>query len=338
MIVASTAADVRDVVVEGESGLKTLYPSIQYEPSKRRLTWANGTTATLFSADEPNSLRGPQGHWAICDELAKWRYPETFDQLMLGLRLGQNPRVAVATTPRPTEIIKRLLKDPHCAVTRGSTYDNKDNLAPAFMQQIISRYEGTRLGRQELNAEVLEDSMGALWKRSQIDALRVETMPTLRSVVVAVDPSGSKGGDECGIVVAGMGENEHGYILEDLSLQALPDQWARAAVAAYHKHKANQIIAEGNYGGEMVRLTIQTVPGAPQVKIISASHSKQARAEPVASLYEQGKIHHVGFYPQLEDELTNWEPNTGAASPNRLDALVWAMTELMLQGSIQLWL
>lgn len=331
-IVAATAADVRDVVVEGESGILNISIGSnrpKYEPSKRRLTWPNGTTATLFSADEPDRLRGPQHHWAICDELAAWRRPETWDMLMFGLRLGQHPRVAIATTPRPTPIIKSLIIDPTCHVTRGSTYDNKANLAPAFFQQIVGKYEGTRLGRQELNAEILDDVPGALWTRAIVESTRVTKHPDLIRVVVGVDPHASTG--ESGIIVAGLGTDKHGYILDDLSTGGSPDTWARQAVTGYHKYKADRIAAEANNGGDMVITTILTVDSNVATKKLWASRGKQTRAEPVAALYEQGRVHHVGMFASLEDELCTWVPGETSDSPNRLDAAVWAITELMLE-------
>jgi phage terminase large subunit-like protein len=332
-IVGATAADVRDICVEGESGLHTLYPELNYEPSKRRITWPNGAQASLFSADEPDRLRGPQFHWAICDELAAWRKPEgALAMLMLGLRLGTDPRCAIATTPRPIKAIRDLLESPTTFVTRGTTYENRANLAPAFFEQIITRYEGTRLGRQEIEAEILEDTEGSIWKRSLLDDLRVSVIPELTRIVVAVDPSASskEGSDEAGIVAAGLGVDGHGYVLEDVSRRGTPHDWAMAAVSLYNKWRANMLVAEVNQGGEMVSLTLGTIKGAPPVKLIHASQGKVARAEPVHALYEQKRVHHVGFYPELEDQYCNWIP--GNKSPDRLDAAVYALTELMILG------
>ena len=330
-IVAATAADARDVVVEGQSGILTIAPKRPtYEPSKRRITFANGAVATIFSADEPDRLRGPQFHWAICDELAAWRYPVALDLLMLGLRLGTNPRVAIATTPRPTRIIQQLVADPHVHVTRGTTYENRANLAPQFFEQIIGQYEGTRLGRQELNAEILTDVPGALWTRTALDALRVTQHPRLKRIVVAIDPAATsnEGASETGIIVAGLGDDGHGYILDDVSGRYSPDGWAKQAVAESHKFKADRIVYESNQGGEMVAYTLRTVEANVSLKAVHASKGKTARAEPIAALYEQGKAHHVGVFADLEDQLCNWV--AGAESPDRLDALVWALTELML--------
>ncbi len=336
-LVAPTSADARDVMVEGESGLLAICPPHhrpKYEPSKRRITWPNGAIATTYSADEPERLRGPQHDGAWCDEPASWRYPEAWDMLMFGLRLGTDPRAVVTGTPKPTKLIRDLLKAPTTIVTRGSTYDNKANLAPAFLDAIVAKYEGTRLGRQELNAELLEDNPDALWKRELLDQHRITKAPELSQIVVAIDPSATSTGDEAGIVVAGVDEDGHGYVLDDRSLQGSPQEWASAAVAAYHTHEANQLVAESNNGGEMVRVTIGTVANAPTVKLIHASRGKYTRAEPVAALYEQGKVHHVGTFAALEDELCSWTP--GDASPNRLDALVWALTEVMLGAGVQI--
>ena len=338
-MVAATAADVRDVLVEGESGLLEIAPPWErplYEPSKRRVTWHNGSQATLFSADVPGRLRGPQYHWAVADELAAWRYSEAWDMLQLGVRLGSDPRIVVATTPRPTQIVRDLIGDSTTAVTRGNTYANRANLAPRFLERITARYAGTRLGRQEIEGELLEDTPGALWTLSQIDALRVRNLhllPEMQRVVVGVDPSATAGGDEAGIIVAGLGDDGHGYVLADASLQASPDGWARAAVAAYRANNADRIVAEVNNGGEMVQLTIRTVDPAVSYKAVHASRGKRTRAEPVAALYEQGRVHHIGAFAKLEDEMCTWSALENDPSPNRMDALVWALSELMLSGN-----
>lgn len=336
-LVAATAADVRDVLIEGESGLLAIAPPGQrprYEPSKSRVTWPNGSRASLYSADEPRRLRGPQFHWALADELAAWRYVDAWDMLQLGVRLGSDPRIAVATTPRPTPLIRELLADSSVVVTRGSTYANRANLAGRFLDRIRAQYEGTRLGRQEIYAEVLDDTPGALWSLKQIDDLRVKEAPALVRVVVGVDPSATSYGDEAGIIVAGVGADGHGYVLADTSLQASPHGWGSAAVLAYHTHRADRLVAEVNNGGEMVELTIRTVDLAVSYKAVHASRGKRTRAEPVAALYEQGKVHHVGALSKLEDEMCTWSAIEGEASPNRMDALVWALTELMLSGPL----
>lgn len=339
-IVAPTFADGRDTVVEGESGfLATHRDKIEtWNRSMGELHFTNGARGKIFSSDEPDRLRGPQHHTALCDELAVWRYPQaTWDMLMMGLRLGDDPRVCVATTPRPIPLIKWLLMQSTTHATRGSTFDNRANLAEPYFEQIIARYEGTELGRQELGGELLEDTEGALWRRATIEAGRANTLPVLSRVVTGIDPTNTATGDEAGIVTAGVGmcmckgaPERHGFILSDDSVQGSPKAWASAGVAAYHKFQADSLIAEDNNGGEMVEVTIETIPHAPPVKRIHASRGKQTRAEPISMLYEQGKVHHVGAFPKLEDEMCSWVP--GDPSPNRMDALVWTLTELMLDG------
>ena len=344
-LVARTAAEVRDVIIEGESGLLSCSPPWDrpdYEPSKRRLTWKNGAMATTYSADEPDSLRGPQHDTAWADELASWQYEDAWDQLKLGLRLGNGPRICVTTTPRPTPIIagrgkggKRLglIRDPKTKVTRGSTYDNIANLAPGYIEEIRRQYESTRLGRQEIHAEVIEDIEGALWSRDMIDSLRVDVHPQLKRVVVAIDPAvtNNEDSDETGIVVAGLGYDGHGYMLADLSGRRSPNDWARTAVKAYQDFGADRIIAEANNGGQLVEVNLRTVAANIPYKAVRAAQGKRTRAEPVAALYEQKRIHHVGVFDALEEQLCTWEPLTGMKSPDRLDAMVWAFTELALQ-------
>ena len=339
-LVAPTTSDARDVVVEGESGILAICPPWNmplYEATKRRLTWPNGARATLYSAEEPKRLRGPQHDIAWADELAAWKYDETWDMLMFGLRAGPNPQVAVTTTPRPTPAIKDLVASATTVLTGGTTYENRANLAPQFYQRIVAKYAGTRLGRQELLAQILEDNPYALWKLTRIDELRTAAAPDLVRVVVAVDPSatGGKNADEAGIIAAGIGADGHGYILGDDTLRASPHGWGSKAVLAYHAHSADRIVAEVNNGGEMVELTIRTVDEGVAYKAVHASRGKRTRAEPVAALYEQGRVHHVGAFSKLEDEMTGWVP--GAPSPNRMDALVWALTELMLQPNKPKW-
>jgi phage terminase large subunit-like protein len=334
-IISATAADARDVLIEGVSGILSVHPEDErplYEPSKRRITWDNGTIATVFTADKPDRLRGPQFHWAICDELCAWRFGrEAYDMLMFGLRLGENPQCAIATTPKRTPLLKEIINDQATAITKGSTYENQDNLAAGFFRNIIGRYEGTRLGRQELNAELLEDVDGALWNRALLEATRVTRVPAMRKVVVAVDPKASTSArSESGIVVCGLGQDKHGYVMEDASMDGSPEAWARQAVSAYHRHKANAIVAETNNGGDMVVHTIHTVdPSVPVIKV-TATRGKHTRAEPVSALYEQKKIHHHGAFPLLEDQMCSWVP--GEDSPDRMDAAVWGFTELMVSG------
>ena len=356
-LVAPTAADARDVMVEGESGILAISPDHErplYEPSKRRLTWRNGAVATTYSADEPERLRGPQHDAAWCDEMAAWRYPEAWDMLMFGLRLGEDPRVIVTTTPRPTRSLKSLVADPSVAISRGTTYQNRANLPGAFLQQIIKKYEGTRLGRQELNAELLDDVPGALWSRALIEAARPPrgfVMPDLVRVVVAIDPAASSGedADETGIIVAGKDKDSRGYVLADLSGHHTPIEWARIVVAAYKCHGADRIVAEVNNGGEMVEATLRVVDDNVAYTAVHATRGKVVRAEPVAALYEQGRIRHMGAFTVLEDQMCEFTPDLdrskpkrdstdpsslgkgGRTSPDRADALVWAFTELLVE-------
>ena len=337
-IVGRTAADCRDVMIEGRSGLLAVFPPDQrpeYEPSKRRVTFHTGATATTYSADIPDMLRGPEHDTAWCDELAAWRFPDAWDQLQFGLRVGSDPRCIITTTPKPSRLIRDLIANPQCITTHGSTFENKANVAKAWLEQIVQKYEGSALGRQELYAEMLDEMPGALWNRSTLEASRVPLQPdSLQRIVVAVDPAATSkaGSDDTGIVVAGLDSNGHAYVLEDATCHLSPNQWARKVVECYKRYKADRIVAEVNQGGEMVEATLRTVDRNVSYLGIHASRSKATRAEPVASLYEQGKIHHVGTFPDLEDELCGWVPNSNMASPNRLDALVWALTELMLKN------
>ncbi len=344
-LIGPTVADVRDVMVEGESGLLNIIPPElrpSYQPSRRRIVWPGGAMAFLYSAEQPERLRGPQHDAAWADELAAWsKGQETWDQLQFGLRLGDDPRAVVTTTPKPLPLVRNLFADPSCAVTRGSTYDNAANVPEAFLARIVARYERTRLGRQELHAELLDEIPGALWPYEILLGARVPSHPDLRRVVVAVDPSGSNGadeGDQQGIVVAGLGVDGLGYVLADRTCRLSPEGWGRRAIEAFDAFGADRIVAEKNYGGDMVRFTIQTVRGSAPVALVTASRGKIVRAEPIAALYEQGRIKHVipdlaeNPLAELEDELrhattTGW---LGEGSPNRLDALVWALTELFL--------
>ena len=334
-LVARTAADTRDVMVEGESGLLSIFPPSQrpvYEPSKRRVTFHTGAIATLYSADEPNLLRGPQHDLAWCDELASWRDPSAWDQLLFGLRLGAHPRVCVTTTPRPTRLIRDLIERPDTVTTRGSTYDNAANLAPTFLAAVKAKYEGTRLGRQELFAEILEDTPGALWTRALLDVAQVATAPEPLRTVVAVDPSvaADGGGDECGIVVAALAYDGSLIVLADGSGRMSPQQWARRAAELADEHQADCIVAESNQGGALVADTLRLAAPRHRVQLVHASRGKRARAEPVVALYEQGRAKHLPGLHALEDELCTWSASTGDPSPNRLDALVWALSSLAL--------
>lgn len=337
-IVAPSFGDGRDFCIEGETGIKTLHPELHWNRSFGEMTFPSGAKGKLYSSEDPDSLRGPNNYFAWCDELASWKYlKKTWDMLAFTMRKG-DPRWCVTTTPRPYPFLKELKVRPGTIVVRGRTYDNIDNLAPAYIAQVIKPYEGTELGRQELDAEDLEDVAGALWKRAQIERLRVVKAPDLIRVVTGIDPSATETGDEAGIITAGTGlclckgrPEQHGFVLGDNSVQAHPSIWAAESVTAYHKFDADALIAEDNNGGQMVEVTIGTIPHAPRVKRIHASRGKQTRAEPIAMLYEQGMVHHVGIFAQLENELCSWVP--GMNSPNRLDALVWALTELHLGGT-----
>jgi phage terminase large subunit-like protein len=341
-LVGRITSDVRDVMVEGESGILEISPPQFrpiYEPSKRKLTWPNGAIAKTFSAEKPDELRGPQHDLAWADELATWKYAqEAWDNLMLGLRIGRKPRIVTTTTPRPINLIRGLLErdGEDVVVVRGTTYENLHNLAPTFKDQIIRQYEGTRLGQQELEAILLDEVPGALWTRADIETPRVQKYPDLARVVVGVDPAATSGDEanQTGIVVAGKVGDE-GYVIEDKTLRASPEGWATAAINAYLDHEADLIIAEDNNGGEMVESTIKTAAKnmkvSVNVKRIRASRGKHTRAEPIAAMYEQGRIHHVGSFPELEDQMCTWVP--GEDSPDRMDAMVWAVTDLLLIGT-----
>ncbi len=342
-LVAEDAADARDVLVEGESGILAISPKATrptYEPSKRRLSWRNGCQATIYSGADPDTLRGPSHHIAWLDELAK--YPcgqEVWDNLQMGLRLGKRPRALVTTTPRPTPLIKALVNDPKTALVRGTSYENAGNLPPQFLDSILAKYKGTRLGRQELDAELLEDTPGALWKVEDIERTRIapDRVPPLRRIVVAIDPAmaTSIGACETGLVVCGLGQlDSRGYVLHDASGKYTPDGWARQAVNLFDQHQADRIVSEANLPcGEIVTNTLNSVRPNLPIKLIHAHSGKRVRAEPVAALYEQGKVSHCGVFGELEDQLTSWDAGASNESPDRLDALVHGLTELMLQAA-----
>lgn len=332
-IVGATINDARTIMVEGESGILSICPPEErptYVANRGELRWPNGNRTLVMSGEEPERFRGKQHEIIWCDELASWRHPESWDQLMLGLRLG-TPRALITTTPRPTPLIRRLMTDPHTAVVRGSTYDNRANLPVVFFEEVIRRYEGTRLGRQELLAEILTDNPGALWQRDQIEKLRIDAAPELRRVVVGVDPAatGGEDADLTGIVVSGIGFDGRGYVLADYSLRGSPETWASKVVWAYQTHKADRVVVEVNNGGEMCASVLRHV--APNLPITQerASTGKWARAEPIAALYEQGRVSHVGCLAALEDQLCDYVPGEGRRSPDRLDALVWGLSHLM---------
>jgi phage terminase large subunit-like protein len=346
-LIGQTKADARDTMVElGESSILQISPPWfrpHYEPSKRRVIWPNGMIAVIYSGDEPDQLRGPQHGSVWVDELAKFKYPqETWDNMELGLRLGDRPQVVVTTTPRPIKIIRQVLADPDTVDVVGSSYENVANLSPRYIQRVIKRYDGTRLGRQEIHGELLTDVPGALWTHDLIDRYRVKEQPDLARIVIAIDPaaSSSEESDETGIITGGIGVDGHGYVLADLSLSDTPAKWGRRAIDAYHLWRADRIVGERNNGGEMVENTLRTIrddddqPIGRDVsyKSVWASRGKVTRAEPVSSLYEQGWMHHVGIFPELEDQMTTWLP--GEKSPDRVDALVWCFHELLLGGGV----
>ncbi len=337
-LVGETEHDAREVMVEGESGLLRISPRAErpaWIATRKRLEWPNGAVGQLFSAEDPESLRGPQFEAAWCDELAKWRHAEAaFDTLQFGLRLGARPRQLITTTPRPLGIIKRLLTDPRTRVTRAPTQANQAFLAPAFLDAVVGRYAGTRMGRQELDGELIEDSADALWSRARIEACRVSAAPELARIVVAIDPPGSSkpGADACGVVAAGRSESGLYFVLEDASARGLtPAAWASRAVALYRRLQADTLVAEVNMGGEMVRAVLREIDGSVPLKEVHATRGKYLRAEPVAALYEQGKVKHVGAFPELEDEMCDFGITglSSGRSPDRLDALVWAITAMM---------
>lgn len=319
----------------------------EYLGDKRLLRWPNGSVATLYTAEKPERLRGPQHHWAWVDEIAAWaKKQEAWNQLLLGLRLGAQPRACITTTPRPIPLLKKILADKVTVVSTGSTYANRANLSDSWFESIISQYEGTRVGRQELYAEMLDDHPGALWSLAMIDASRVKAAPEeLRRIVVAIDPAVSTNENSCetGIIAAGIapcscrgGRPEmHGFVLRDASGKHTPLAWAREAIGLYKRLDADHVIGEVNNGGNLVEVNVRTVDKTVAYRAVRASRGKQTRAEPVASLYEQGKVHHVGALPKLEDQLTTWDPDTGD-SPDRLDANVWALTDLLLGNVVNL--
>ena len=337
-IVAPTYGDARDTCAEGESGIVNVlrqYGTLKdYNRSIGEIFLTNGSRIKLFSGEEPERLRGPQHHGGWFDELAAFKYPEAWDQYQFGLRLGEFPQTIVTTTPKPIKIIKELIKQDNVRVVRGSTFDNAANLAESALAQYRLRYENTRLGRQELYGEILDNVDGALWTRKLIDDARVDNAPPLIRVVVAIDPAvtANATSDETGIVAAGIASNGDYYILDDKSIRTTPDAWARVAVELYHKHKADKIVAETNNGGDMVILLLKQVDASIATKKVTATRGKQLRAEPISSLYEQGRVHHVGYFSDLETQMCEWTPQS-TESPDRLDALVWALTELNSGGA-----
>jgi phage terminase large subunit-like protein len=351
--VSKDPGDAREVMIEGRSGILNVYPPGHpnrptYTQTKRLVSWPNGAKATIYSAEDPDALRGPEFDGAWADELAAWRYiRETWDNLVLATRqpgpAGDSARVTVTTTPKPLEIVRELLEDEQTIVSGGSTYDNLANLDEAFRRNVVRRYEGTRLGRQELHAEITSEAEGALWSRDLLERTRVspkEAPDSYARIVVGVDPQaknkrGRQFPSETGIVVAGLGHDGDAYVLADLSVNGKPDLWSRRVIAAFEEYRADRVVAEQNQGGDMVEDVLRTrAPDLP-IKLVSATRGKDIRAEPIAALYEQGRVHHVGFHGELEDQITNWTGASGEPSPDRLDALVWTLTELLLGRTVQ---
>lgn len=351
--IAATNSDIERVMINGESGFlnccwegdKTArgvkLGKPMWSPTKRTLTWENGAQIQFFSAEEPERLRGPQFEFAWCDELAAWnRDRDTWDMLQFCLRLGKHPQTCVTTTPKPTKLVRDILKNSSTVVTTGSTFDNSANLAAPYLEAVKSQYEGTRLGRQELYAEIMDEASGALWNRQLLEQCEVdipdpaEFAKTLNRVVVAIDPAVTSNAesDMTGIVVAGIDISGTSYILEDATDRYSPEQWATKAVDLYFKYSADRIVAERNQGGDMVRHTLQTVNEVIPLRLVHASRGKFARAEPVSALYERNKVKHVRGLDELENQMVQWEPLGSIGSPDRLDALVWALTDLALQG------
>ena len=347
-VVVPTFGDLRRVAFGGVSGiLANIPPELLlegrgqgYNAANQEIRLFNGTKIMGFSATEPNRLRGPQFHRAWCDELAAWQYPDTFDQLMFGLRLGANPRCVITTTPKPTAQIKNLLKRDKILITRGNTFENAANLAPAALSQLEEKYGNTRLGRQELYAEVLDDYEGALWSYSMIEATRMnpQEAPEMQRIVVAIDPAvtNNENSDETGIVVAGHGVDSRYYVFEDVSGKMTPDSWGRLAVDMFYKYQADRIVAEVNNGGDLVERLIRTIDNNVPYTPVNAARGKIIRAEPIAALYEQKRVSHVGMFSELEEQMCSY---TGVSkkSPDRLDALVWAITELSQSSGTAYW-
>jgi phage terminase large subunit-like protein len=359
-LVNDTADDVNGVMIYGPVGLMSVCPpwnKPRHIAKDRQLVWDNsnypsyGAVCIAYAAEAPGRIRGPQHDGAWCDELTKWKNLQKKDErgdtalsnLRMGLRMlgpkGASPRLVVTTTPRPIRIFKALIAEPTTVVTHGTTFENAANLAPTYLAMLKRQYEHTRLGRQELRGDMLEAAEGALWSPDMIDAARVEKAPELRRVVVAIDPAvtSNEDSDETGIVVAGVGEDGDGYVLDDLSGTYSPKGWADVAIKAYNRRSADRIIAEVNNGGEMVEFTIRTVDSSVSYKSVHASRGKRTRAEPVSALYEQGRVHHVGMLADLENQMCNWSASTGERSPDRMDALVWALSELMLEPEVMFW-
>jgi len=346
-VVTPTFGDIRRVAFGGPSGLMSIIPKEcllsgrgqGYNSSSAEIRLYNGSKIMGFSATEPDRLRGPQFHRAWCDELAAWQYADTFDQLMFGLRLGKKPQCIITTTPKPTPLIKSLVKRNNIVITRGSTFDNAENLAQSALTMLKEKYANTRLGRQELYAEIVDEVEGALWKPSMIDEKRLSELPDkLKRIVIAVDPAvtNQEGSDETGIVVCGKGYDNRYYILDDLSARMSADAWANVVVNTFYKYEADRVIAEVNNGGDLVERLLRTVDSSVPYTAVRSSKGKLVRAEPISALYEQGKVSHVGTFSKLEDQMCSYTLDS-RSSPDRLDALVWGLTELSKSSGQAIW-
>jgi len=346
-VIAPTSGDLRRVCFEGPSGILKMIPreclldtGNAYNKSAMEIKLWNGSIIQGYAAIEPDRLRGPQFHRIWADEMAAWRYPDAYDQMMFGLRLGQNPKLIVTTTPRPVKMVTDLLKrrDKDVYVTTGTTFDNKKHLAESALQQLKDKYEGTTLGRQELYAEVLDEIEGALWKPSMIDNTRVKEMPEMQRVIVSIDPAvtNNEGSDETGILVVGKGFDKRFYVLDDLSDRMSADTWANVAINAFYKYNCDRIIAEVNNGGDLVERLIRTIDRNVPYKKVHASRGKLVRAEPISALYEQERVSHVGTFSKLEDQMCSFTLDS-RSSPDRLDALVWGLTELSKSSGQAIW-
>lgn len=339
-LIAATAADCRDTCVEGASGiLASMKPWLpgDYQPANRKVSFRNGVEIHLFSAEEPDRLRGPNLRAILAEEFCAWRFQDAaYSNALFALRLGDS-RALIATTPRPSKLLRQILDAPSTVVMRSTTADNRANLSEAAIDELYRLYEHTRLGRAELFGEVLEDNPSALWKVGDIDGPRVTSAPELRRIVIAVDPAvtSREGSDETGIIVVGVGEcrctgksETHAFVLEDLSGIFSPDRWARRIVEAFHRHKADRVVGEVNQGGDLIENTLRTIAPTIPFTGVNATRGKQVRAEPIAALYEQHRVHHVGHFPALETQLVQWNPLVDRWSPDRLDALCWGLTAL----------
>ena len=338
-VVAPTYSDLKKIIFQGESGFlniidRELLANSGYNKTDNQIEFYNGSKIIGFPAIEPDRLRGNNFHRAYCDELASWRYAtETFDNLMMALRLGESPKCIITTTPRPIELIKQLVVRADTKVIKGNTFENADNLAPSTIKMLKERYSGTRLGQQELYGQILEDVEGALFNSANIEQSRIEVTPDMQRIVIAVDPAvtANSNSDETGIIVAGRGVDNHFYILEDKSGVFSPDVWIKRAIELYYKFDADRIVCEVNNGGDLIEKLLRVQDVNVPYSSVRATRGKMLRAEPISALYEQGKVHHVGYFKELEEQMCSYTPDT-IKSPDRLDALVWGITSLMNSG------